>query len=112
MDASTAQLFAVVALLGVNNIVFRMPGWERRPIVFWGLQLFNMATIVYLLAFGIPGFSGVTTAINWVLGLLFILHVVTNNGRYIAAVRAGSPDTPEYRARRAQMQAALRRGEE
>ena len=73
MDASTAQLFVVVALLGINNVVFRIPGWERYRVVFWGIQLMNLAAVIYLLAIGIPGFSDISNAINWVIGLLFII---------------------------------------
>ncbi len=112
MDPSTQQLFMVVALLGTNNVVFRIPGWDRRPAIFWSLQLLNLGALIYLLAVGIPGFAGVTNAINWVLGLLFILHIVTNNSRYDRARRGRTPDLKSRNERRQQVRAALRRGEE
>ena len=70
MDLSTALLCAVAALLGFNNLLFKIPRWHTKRLAFWALQTLNLATIVALLAIGIPGFSGATTAINWVLGLL------------------------------------------
>ena len=113
MDLSTALLCAVAALLGFNNLLFKIPRWHTRRLAFWGLQSMNLGTIVALLAIGIPGFSGATTAINWVLGLLLVMHVVSNNGKLVRAVRdAPSATDPEVEAKREQLKAALNRGTE
>jgi hypothetical protein len=111
MDIGTTLILVVAALLGINHMVFRLPGWENRTVLFWGVQFTNLTTVILLLTIGIPGFSGATHAINWVLGLLFVLHIVTNNGRLVAA------KTGEFAAadsalneKRDQIKAALHRG--
>ena len=71
------------------------------------------ATTRLLDAIGIPGFSGATTAINWVLGLLLVMHVVSNNGKLVRAVRDAPSDAdPEVEAKREHFKAALNRGSE
>lgn len=113
MDLSTALLCAVAALLGVNNLLFKIPGWFNKRVFFWSLQAVNLGSIVALLAVGIPGFAGATTAINWVLGLLLIMHVIGNNGKLVEALRGNaSEDESEVNERREQMKAALLRGNE
>lgn len=112
MDTSTAELFAVIALLGFNNLVFRVPGWERMRLLFFGVQLLNMATLVFLLAIGIPGFGEATITVNWVIGLLFMVHILTNNSRYNKALGRHLAESGETKRKRARMHAALRRGEE
>jgi len=111
MDIGTTLILIVAALLGVNHMLLRLPQWENRLGIFWTVQFTNLAAVILLLAIGIPGFSGATHAINWVLGLLFILHIVTNNGRLVAA-RSGA-NTQEEEAlneKRDQIKAALQRG--
>ena len=113
MDLPTTLILAVAAILGMNHMVFRLPGWEHRRLVFWSVQLLNLIVIIALLAIGIPGFAGAAKAINWVLGLLLVLHVVTNNGRLVAAL-AETEDgvSDEVQAKREQLKAALNRGSE
>jgi hypothetical protein len=111
MDTGTTLILVVVALLGINHMVFRLPGWEDRPAVFWGVQLTNLTTVILLLTIGIPGFAGATHAINWVLGLLFVLHIVTNNGRLVAAKTGASESADSaLNVKRDQIKAALQRG--
>ena len=112
MDPSTLILFAVAALLGVNHLVFRIPGWHRWRSVFWMVQLLNLGTAVYVLVWGLPGFEETAAvAVKWVLGLLLILHIVTNNQRLVRALQ-DAPDGPEEDAKRSRIKAALARGEE
>jgi hypothetical protein len=113
MDLATTLILAVAAILGMNHMVFRLPGWEHRRVVFWGVQLLNLVVIILLLAVGIPGFASAAKAINWVLGLLLILHVVTNNGRLVAALAETEvSDSAEVRDKRERIKAALNRGAE
>ena len=113
MDISTTLIFAVAALLGFNNLLFKIPKWHTRRAAFWTLQIVNLAAIVGLLAIGIPGFSGATKAINWVLGLLLVMHIVSNNGRLVNAVRSEPEGTDEQLDdKRQRMKAALSRGSE
>ena len=113
MDLSTTLILAVAALLGLNHMVFRLPGWEHRRVVFWGLQLLNLSCVVALLIVGIPGFGGATKPINWVLGLLLVFHIVTNNGRLLAALRGPNYENEaEINKKRAQFKSALQKTSE
>ena len=113
MDLPTTLILAVAALLGLNHMVFRLPGWEHRRVVFWGLQLLNLDCVVALLTVGIPGFGGATKPINWVLGLLLVFHIVTNNGRLLDALRAPEyADDAEINRKRAQFKSALQKTNE
>jgi len=113
MDLSTTLILAVAAILGMNHMVFRLPGWEHRRVVFWGVQFLNLIVIIALLAVGIPGFAGATKAINWVLGLLLILHVVQNNGRLVTALGGeGAAENQDIVAKRNRFKAALSKGAE
>ena len=109
MDIGTILILIVAALLGINHMLLRLPRWEYRMGVFWTVQFTNLTAVVLLLAIGIPGFAGATKAVNWVLGLLFILHIVTNNGRLLAA-RKGSSQNKDVEEKRDQIKAALQRG--
>ena len=111
MDLPTTLILVVVAILGLNHLLFRIPGWHQRRVVFWGVQVLNLLVSILLMAVGIPGFAGAAKAINWVLGLLLILHIVTNNGRLVAALGSIEDDV-ETNAKRDAMLAALHRGEE
>lgn len=113
MDTSTTLLLLVAALLGINNLIFHLPNWDQRRGLFWFLQLLNLAVIVALLTVGIPGFAGATKAVNWVLALLLILHIVGNNARLLKATNARSDGTSEADlAKRDQLKSALQRGAE
>ena len=113
MDTSTTLLLLVAALLGINNLIFHLPKWEQRRGLFWFLQLLNLAVVIALLAVGIPGFAGATKAINWVLGLLLILHIVGNNARLLKATSAANDGASEAdQAKRDQIKSALQRGAE
>ena len=113
MDLSTTLILGVAALLGLNHMVFRLPGWEHRRVVFWGLQLLNLSCVVALLTVGIPGFGGATKPINWVLGLLLVFHIVTNNGRLLEALRQPTYENEvEINKKRAQFKNALQKTSE
>jgi len=113
MDLSTTLILAVAAILGMNQLIFRLPGWEQRRTIFWSIQFLNLLVIIALLAVGIPGFHGATRVVNWVLGLLLIHHVITNNSRLTAALQAhDAQDSEDVEARRAQIKSALSKGSE
>ena len=112
MDSSTTILLAVAALLGMNHLVFRIPGWEHRRSLFWFVQLLNLGTAIGVMVWGLPGFEATAaTAVKWVLGLLLALHIVTNNQRLVQALR-GVGGGRANETRRNQIKAALARGEE
>lgn len=77
MDLSTGVLFALVALIGVNQVVVRSPPAREIPAVFWGLTLLDLLAGVAVAFLGLPGFER-TPAVSWVVGLLLVLHVAQN----------------------------------
>lgn len=77
MDLSTTVLLALVAMLGLNQALMRIPALERRSLVFWPLQFLDLAVGIGVLVLGLPGY-GHAPAISWVVGLLFIMHVAQN----------------------------------
>ena len=113
MNPTDVVLFGAVALMVVNNVVVRLPGWDRRPWMFWPVQAMNLGAGVYLLAFGVPGFEGPLRIANWMLGLLFIWHTISNNNRLLK-VRASAKqaDANIDQEKRAAIAAALARGAE
>ena len=100
--------FAVVAALGTNHVILRLPGWEQRPLLFWLVQGLNLGAAVFLLTAGLPGFDGDLQVVNYVIALLFVIRTVQNNNRWgkRAARRAESTDA----SRRDAISAALKRG--
>lgn len=81
MTFSDWMLFAVIGGLVLNHVILRLPRWEQRMPLFWTLQILNIAAASYLLVKGIPEFKENLPIANWMLGLLFIFHGVTNNQR-------------------------------
>lgn len=110
MTFADAVFFAVVATLGVNHVLVRLPGWERRAVVFWLVQAMNVGCASWMLAVGLPGFDGNLSVVNYVVGLLFLVRAVQNNGRWSKARRAAQGPSEED-AQRAQIRAALQAGE-
>ena len=102
--------FAIVATMATNHVIVRLPGWERRTMLFWLVQLLNVGCASWVLAFGLPGFEGKLEVVNWVLGLIFITRAVQNNGRWSEARAAGRTAHDDDEARE-QIRAALRAGE-
>lgn len=113
MEAGDAILFAVVAALAANSVLFLWPGWDRRRALFYGVQLINLVVATFLMAVGVPSLEGSLSVFNWVLAGLFIVRILTNNKRYNEALRkrrgTRSAATDE---KKAALRAALRRGEE
>jgi hypothetical protein len=103
--------FAVVATLATNHVLVRLPGWERRTLLFWLVQAMNVACASWLFAEGLPDFDGNLSVVNWVVGLIFLVRAVQNNGRWTEARRASRTRVPEDDAK-AQIRAALQAGEE
>jgi hypothetical protein len=112
MTPGDTILFTVVALLGLNHLVTRIPEWVIRPYLFWPLQLLNLGAATFMMASGIPEFQGWGEVVNWILGLLFIVHILQNNKRLVKAKLAGNRiPTEEASAKRARIVAALHAGE-
>ena len=91
-------------LLAVNWVKFRQVlasgGWI-------GLVLIGF---VMVLIWGLPGFGQTAAvAVKWVLGLLLVLHIITNNQRLVRALQDGS-SRPEVDAKRSRIKAAMAAG--
>lgn len=113
MDLGTWILLGIVALLVVNRFLLKLPGWSQRPVVFWGVQLVNLAAACFMIAVGIPELRGLARYANWVIALLFMFHIVQNNSRLVAARRRRADDaSAQDEAARERIRAALRAGEE
>lgn len=111
MDLSTATLFGVVLLLGFNRAAFLNERIFERPRLFWGVQLTNLAGACYMVLVGVPGFTGSMRVVNTMMGGLLVLHIVVNNRRYAAWIRARAAqvDTADEE-RRAALAARLAAG--
>ncbi|MBO85395.1 MAG: hypothetical protein CL927_08555 [Deltaproteobacteria bacterium] len=107
MTISDWVFFAVVAVLATNHVLVRLPGWERRTALFWCVQALNIACASWMLAVGLPDFEGNLAVFNWVVGLLFIVRAVQNNGRWSEA-RQQARSVTEDDETKARIRAALR----
>lgn len=113
LSFSDAIMFAAIGSLAINYALLRVPGWDRRPVLFWGVQLINLATGAYLFAVGIPDLRVTADVANKMFGLLFFFHIVSNNRRLQKARRANRESGGQQDdARREQIRAALRAAED
>lgn len=113
MEVGDAILFAVIAALAANSVLFLWPGWDRRRAIFYTVQVVNLLVAIFLMAVGVPSLDGSLEIFNWVIGGLFIVRIVSNNNRYADALRKrGKVEASRLDDKRAAIQAALRRGEQ
>jgi hypothetical protein len=86
-------LCALAALLISNRLVLRHA--LRGPLnwLYWGVQGCNLASIVFLLAVGMPGLPRETRIMDWALALLLVWHIAENHLR-----RAALRSAAEFRA--------------
>ncbi|MEL6347435.1 MAG: hypothetical protein AAFV53_30245 [Myxococcota bacterium] len=113
MTPSDIMLFSAIGGLVLNHVILRLPSWDQRMWLFWMLQILNIAAASLLLVKGIPDFRETLPIANWMLGLLFIFHGVTNNQRLQKAwmeQRAARRSTDSDR--HAAIRAALRAGDD
>jgi hypothetical protein len=112
MNVGDALFLGVVAALGVNHLLVRLPGWERRAWLFVLVQISNVGIASGLAGFGLPTLSGNIRVFNYVLALLFVMRAVQNNRRWSDARRAARRTADRADAARAErVREALRRGE-
>ena len=81
MSSSDMVLFAVMAVMGINHLTLRLPGWDKRLWLFWLTQLCNLGMACHLIWSGIPDFQGDLSIVNYMIALLFIYHILVNNRR-------------------------------
>lgn len=112
LSASDAIMFTAIGALAINYALLRIPGWQRRPLLFWSVQLLNLAAGAYLFGVGIPDLRETADIANKMFGLLFFFHIVSNNRRLQKAQKADRQSAPQQDdERKAQIRAALRAAE-
>ncbi len=112
MSPSDLALFAVVILLALNHTLTRMTRVFEWPPVFWGLQLLNLLALTLLFAIGIPDLVDQIEIFNYVIGLLFIVHILKNNRGYTQYHRERKQKAQaSTNSKQAQILAALQAGE-
>ena len=79
MDVSLYALFGVVAALSINQMLLRVSIFRESQRGFLAVQSLNITMSVFILVFGLPGYSD-QPAVSWVVGLLFLVHA-GQNGR-------------------------------
>lgn len=77
MNAATYALFAIVAVLGINQTVMRIPALMRMAWLFWAVITLDVVLASVILWYGVPGL-GTFPAVKYVIGPLFLLHVAQN----------------------------------
>ena len=115
MDLSTAILFSLVAVIGANQVIVRSRYARELPRVFWTLTIVDLLLGIGVLVIGLPGFEA-TPTVNWVVGLLFVMHVAQNlmlRNAWVQADReAARAERDEERKRRRQEREAREWAEE
>ncbi len=94
MDLSTGVLLGLVALMAINQAMMRVDALFNRDLVFFGVQILNTTVGSAVLIYGLPGFEHIPV-VNWMVGLLFVMHVATNLN---ARARRSSEDREDERA--------------
>ena len=87
MDWGTLVFFAVVAVIGGNQVVMRFAALRRTPWIFWSMQAVNVAVGSAVIVWGLPGFAAYWF-VPYILGLLIFFHVVQNNLTRVNYLRA------------------------
>jgi uncharacterized membrane protein len=77
VDLSTAIVLGLAALIGSNQVLVRVPQVRRIGWLFWGLCIVDLVVGCAVLIGGLPGYEAFP-AINWVVGLLLVMHVALN----------------------------------
>lgn len=94
MDLSTGLLFAVVAVLAINQAAMRVERLRGDDRVYWAVQIIDLVMASVVILFGLPGFEAFP-AVPVVVGLLFLLHVAQN---YNARAKDRASERAEERA--------------
>lgn len=95
LDQGSAMLFALVILLGVNQLIQRAPRSSR--VVLALLAMVNACIGGVILAWGLPGFDQMP-GVAILVGLLLCFHAVLLM-RQQRALERGDPELAEIQAR-------------
>jgi hypothetical protein len=75
---TNAVLLGIVAVFTLNYALVRVPGWQKRGVPYWFVQVANIGAAAFFVAVGIPGLERVG---HWLLALLFVFHAFQNEVR-------------------------------
>lgn len=109
MDLGTWILFGLVAVIGANQVVVRLPAVRRDRRWFWGINALDALVAGAVLTLGLPGLPPVAA---WVVGLLLLLHVAQNLHLKATWDREDREEAIEEQRRERDRQRALREAEE
>lgn len=87
MDQDTAILLGYASLMVINRLVFFGNTVVRFRVLFYALQIANIAACSFFFAWGMPGFAEDLKIINYMLGGLLLLRTVKNNQSYAKLLR-------------------------
>ena len=97
MSPTTTTLGAIVLLIAINQVIVKMPFMRRQQWLFWTIQIANLAIALVVLTVGLPG---LVSAARWIVGALFLFHLVQNlqtRTHWFNPSRAGRPMYPHVK---------------
>ena len=105
---SEVALFTVVVVLGLNQLVMRVPALYRRGWVFYALLLVELGVGGAILGLGLPGFEDMRP-VSLAVGLMFFVHAAQNLGvrRRLLEEALRESDAEDRAAREAEIAAKL-----
>ncbi len=77
MDLSTLALFGLVALIGANQMLMRIPRLRKDLRLFWALNVLDLLAGAAVLVLGLPGYEH-APVVGWVVGLMLLMHIAQN----------------------------------
>ncbi len=115
MSDGTLGFVGLIAMLAINRLVLSLAGYGTLRSVFWTIQLLNLASAIFLIVWGLPGLPPGLWLVNWFIALLFMWHIIENNGKRVKFLRARvsgdeEPSDPALEARREALREKLRGG--
>ena len=81
MSSSDMVLFAVMAVMGINHLTLRLPGWDKRLWLFWLTRTLQPGHGLPPDLERHPRLQGDLSIVNYMIALLFIYHILVNNRR-------------------------------
>ncbi len=88
MSDGTLGFVALIAMLAANRLVLSLAGYGTWKWLFWSIQFLNLGAACALVLWGLPGLPPGFWIVNWFIALLFMWHIVENNGKRVKHLRA------------------------
>jgi hypothetical protein len=115
MSDGTLGFVALIAMLAANRLVLSLAGYGTWRSLFWSIQFLNLGSAIFLIVWGLPGLPRGLWLVNWFIALLFMWHIIENNGKRVKHLRARStmdegPEDSDLEAKRAALREKLHGG--